>query len=132
WPSFPDQWDPQSPWHDQRVRLAASLAIDREAINEAQTLGHSRLTGSIIPDTFALYWAPPAPTYDPDKARQLLAAAGYPNGFDAGEYFCDSSFADLAASVRRSRRGGGQLPSGSRYPRQAEAARAGRILQAVR
>ena len=99
WLSFPDQWDPQSPWHDQRVRLAASLAIDREAINEAQTLGHSRLTGSIIPDTFALYWAPPAPTYDPDKARQLLAAAGYPNGFDAGEYFCDSSFADLAEAV---------------------------------
>src|SRR5207302_6466776 len=27
---FPDQWDPKSPWHDERVRRAASLAIDRK------------------------------------------------------------------------------------------------------
>ena len=47
--------------------------IDRKTITEALTLGHSRVTGSIIPDTFALYWAPPPPTSDPGKARQLLA-----------------------------------------------------------
>src|SRR5712691_3606581 len=35
------QWDPKSPWHDQRVRLAASYAIDRQAISEAETLGAS-------------------------------------------------------------------------------------------
>ena len=99
WISFADQWDPKSPWHDQRVRLAASLAIDHKTINQALTLGHSRVTGSIVPDTFAYYWAPPTPTYDPAKARQLLTAAGYPNGFDAGDYFCDSSFANLAEAV---------------------------------
>src|SRR5712664_1783996 len=32
WVDFPDQWNPKSPWHDQRVRLAASLAIDRQAL----------------------------------------------------------------------------------------------------
>src|SRR6266511_3089622 len=32
---FTEQWDPKSPWHDRRVRLAASLAIDRKTINEA-------------------------------------------------------------------------------------------------
>jgi peptide/nickel transport system substrate-binding protein len=99
WLYFPDQWDPKSPWHDQRVRLAASLAIDRKTINESLTLGHSRVTGSIIPDTFALYWAPLPPTYDPGKARQLLAAAGYPEGFDAGDYFCDGAFANFAEPV---------------------------------
>ena len=36
---FPDQWDPKSPWHDERVRRAASLAIDRKGTNDALTLG---------------------------------------------------------------------------------------------
>jgi peptide/nickel transport system substrate-binding protein len=81
------------------VRLAASLAIDHETINQALTVGHSRVTGSIIPDSFDFYWKPPAPTYDPAKARQLLAEAGYPKGFDAGEYFCDGSYANLAEAV---------------------------------
>jgi peptide/nickel transport system substrate-binding protein len=99
WIYFADQWDPKSPWHDQRVRQAASLAIDHKTINQALTLSHSRITGSIIPDTFDGYWKPPAPTYDPAKAKQLLAAAGHPNGFDAGEYYCDFSYANLAEAV---------------------------------
>src|SRR5262249_17195282 len=99
WLYFSDQWDAKSPWHDPRVRLAASLAIDRKGINEALTLGHSRITGSIIPDTFPFYWSPPAPTYDPVKAKELLTEAGYPKGFDAGDYACDSSFANLAEAV---------------------------------
>src|SRR5207253_3247749 len=39
WLDFLDQWDPKSPWHDRRVRLAASLAIDRKANNQAEMLG---------------------------------------------------------------------------------------------
>ena len=31
---FTQQWDPKSPWHDRRVRLAANYAIDRQAIDE--------------------------------------------------------------------------------------------------
>jgi peptide/nickel transport system substrate-binding protein len=99
WLYFPDQWDPKSPWHDPRVRLAASLAIDRNGINQALTLGHSKITGSIIPLTFAHYWRPPAPVYDPAKAKKLLAEAGHPNGFDAGDYYCDTSYANLAEAV---------------------------------
>src|SRR5438067_4628714 len=50
WLVFPDQWTvPRSPWADKRVRLAASYAIDRVAINEAATLGSSKITASIIP-----------------------------------------------------------------------------------
>src|SRR5262247_3404714 len=49
WLELPDQWDPKSPWADQRVRLAASHAIDRAAVNTAETLGFSRLTGNMVP-----------------------------------------------------------------------------------
>ena len=85
WLEFPEQWSPKSPWRDRRVRLAANLAVDKHAINDAERLGFSRLTGSIIPSVmeFALKIEPFG--YDPTHAKRLLADAGYPNGFDAGD-----------------------------------------------
>jgi peptide/nickel transport system substrate-binding protein len=99
WVGMLDQWDPKSPWHDRRVRLAANHAIDRGAINQAITLGHSKITWSIIPDTFDFYWPPPAYPFDPTRAKQLLAEAGYPNGFDAGDYYCDAAYANVQEAV---------------------------------
>jgi len=99
WLYFPDQWDPKSPWHDQRVREAARLAIDHKSISEALTLGYSPITNSIIPDSFDFYWKAPAAVYNLAKAKQLLAEAGFRNGFDAGDYSCDSSYANLAEAV---------------------------------
>jgi peptide/nickel transport system substrate-binding protein len=97
---FVDQWDPKSPWHDVRVRRAANLAIDCKTINEALTRGYSHVTGNpFVPDIFEFYWQPPAPVYDPAQAKQLLASAGYPNGFDAGFYNCDSSYSNIAEAV---------------------------------
>src|SRR5262249_57937474 len=80
-------------WADKRVRLAANHAINRQAINEAETLGYSRLSGSIIPRAydFALPFQPYE--YDPQKAKQLLKEAGHANGFDAGEFTCDAVYA---------------------------------------
>jgi peptide/nickel transport system substrate-binding protein len=85
WLDFAEQWNPKSPWHDKRVRLAANYALDRQAINEAACLGFCPPTAVIIPRVmdFALQ-TEPLP-YAPEKAKQLLKEAGYPNGFDAGE-----------------------------------------------
>ena len=99
WLYFPDQWDAKSPWHDVRVRQAALLAIDTKTINQALALGFAHNTGSIVPENFDYYWKPPAPVYDPAKAKKLLADAGFPKGFDAGEYYCDVAYGNLAEAV---------------------------------
>src|SRR5439155_1634335 len=99
WVYFVDQWDPKSPWHDRRVRLAANYAIDRQAINQAETLGYSRMTYSLIPSHFEFFWQPPAIPYDRARAKQLLAEAGYPNAFDAGDFTCDAVHTGIAEPV---------------------------------
>jgi len=99
WVVFIDQWDPKSPWADRRVRLAANHAIDRQAINQAEYLGLSRVTGSIIPVAFEFAWPAPLYPYDPQKAKRLLAEAGYPNGFDAGQISADLVYAPIAELV---------------------------------
>jgi len=99
WVYFTEQWDPKSPWHDRRVRLAANYAIDRASINQAETLGFSKITWSIIPSSFEYYWQPPGYGYDPVRAKRLLAEAGYPNGFDAGDYYVDAAIANVGEPV---------------------------------
>ena len=99
WVNFVDQWDPKSPWADKRVRMAANHAFDRKAINQAETLGFSRITASIIPHSFEFAWQPPLWPYDPAKARKLLAEAGYPNGFNAGDYSVDAVNASIAEAI---------------------------------
>ena len=84
---FFDMWDPKSPWADKRVRLAANHAIDRKAISEAETVGASPPTGNIVPKGFEFALPLEPYPYDPAKAKQLLAEAGYPNGFDAGDLY---------------------------------------------
>lgn len=94
-----DQWDPKSPWHDRRVRLAASHALDRQALSEAETLGASRPNGSLIPRKFEFALPLDPHAYDPAKAKQLLAEAGYPNGFDAGDLYPWPPYASMGEAV---------------------------------
>ena len=85
WLDFLDQWDPKSPWHDRRVRQAASLAIDRNAINQAEMLGLGKAVGAFVPPEFDFALKMDPAPFDPKRAKRLLVEAGYPNGFDAGE-----------------------------------------------
>jgi peptide/nickel transport system substrate-binding protein len=73
--------------------------MDRQALNQAATFGLSRITASIVLSSLDFYWAPPIYPHDPARARQLLAEAGYPNGFDAGEYFCDLQVTSWAEAM---------------------------------
>lgn len=72
----------REPFNDKRVRQAMSYAINREELNEACYFGRGIPMGShmspVNPNYVDLTWLYP---YDPDKAQELLAEAGYPNGF---------------------------------------------------
>ena len=99
WIEFTEQWDAKSPWHDKRLRLAANLALDRQRINEAACLGFCPPAAVIVPRVmdYALQIEPPA--YDLAKAKKLLAEAGYPKGFDAGEFAAIPGFPTVAEAV---------------------------------
>jgi peptide/nickel transport system substrate-binding protein len=91
-----DDYCPTCPWYGNpddaasqakalKVRQALNLAVNKQAIHEGLWKG----SGSMDPYVYYYYpfnkgydkaWTIPA--YDPQKAKQLLAEAGYPNGFD--------------------------------------------------
>jgi len=81
WLEFVGFQNPKSPFHDKRVREAISLAINRAAINEAESAGLGKVSGNWINDDvqFALPW--PELEFNVAKARALMREAGYPNGF---------------------------------------------------
>jgi peptide/nickel transport system substrate-binding protein len=84
---FFDMWDPKSPWADQRVRKAASLAIDRQTMSDTDNLGASKPNGSPVRRNMEYALPIEADPYDPERAKKLLAEAGYPNGFNAGDLY---------------------------------------------
>jgi len=73
--------DPKSPFHDKRVRQAISLAINRAAINDAESAGLGKNSGNWINDDvqYGLQWQ--ELEFNLEKARQLMREAGHPNGF---------------------------------------------------
>ena len=99
WIEFADQWDPKSPWHDRRLRLAVNHGLNRTAINEAACLGFCPPTGTIVPRVLDFALQVPPPAYDPQKAKQLLTEAGFPNGIDAGDFTPIPPFAAAEAMV---------------------------------
>ncbi|MFW6005964.1 MAG: ABC transporter substrate-binding protein [Candidatus Bipolaricaulota bacterium] len=74
----------REPFSDPLVRKAINFALDREEIIEGATFGFGEPIGSLMsptnPNYLDLAWLYP---HDPDKARNLLKEAGYPEGFEA-------------------------------------------------
>jgi len=82
--AFANVQHPDSPFNDVRVREAANLAVNRKAIADVLLAGKGAPAGQgSTPAAFGYDPSiPPYPT-DPAKAKQLLADAGYPDGFKA-------------------------------------------------
>ncbi|MCZ8259048.1 MAG: ABC transporter substrate-binding protein [Beijerinckiaceae bacterium] len=73
---------PKNPFLDIRVREAIDLAIDRNALADVAMEGLGKPVNQMVtPSIFGFNKALPAREYNPAKAKQQLAAAGYPNGF---------------------------------------------------
>jgi peptide/nickel transport system substrate-binding protein len=85
--------DPESLERAKQVRHAMSMAIDRQALVDAIVGGHGRpayvhmLIGYFADRYMKPEWVIP---YDPEKAKQMLADAGYPDGFSF-EFSCDTT-----------------------------------------
>jgi peptide/nickel transport system substrate-binding protein len=80
--SRPGKGGPPNPFADRRVRQALSLAIDREAILR-KLRGRGLPAEQLVqPGVFGHLTGLPPLAHDPQRARRLLAEAGYPDGFE--------------------------------------------------
>ena len=79
---IPDSANPDSPFSNLKVRQAVSYAINRESMAKNLGYGFARPAYQLYPGySEAVIPGLVKTEYNPDKARQLLAEAGYPNGF---------------------------------------------------
>ena len=81
WLMFPDMDDPKSPFHDKRVRKAASLALDRQFLADQETAGMAIPWGNFVPPEWPGAVQRPPDEFNLQEAKRLMTEAGYANGF---------------------------------------------------
>lgn len=80
----------KEPFNIPEVREAINLAIDRELLIETIACGAGQAADAIIAPAVYGYVSPGAYEYNPEKARELLAEAGYASGFDTSIWVNDN------------------------------------------
>ncbi len=98
-----------NPWRDKRVRIAANLAVDVDAITENIMTGREDYTYTLSSGQFGFPSELPEQRwgYDPEEAKRLLAEAGYADGIEtdllylSGLYTNDQLFMEAIAEMWR-------------------------------
>lgn len=100
WGLFPNSVDPDSKWTDKKLREALEYAIDREGMVKALGYGKFEALTQLAPQGSTGYneGFNPRP-YDPEKAKQLIAEAGYPDGFQT-TILCTAGSQDYATFIQ--------------------------------
>jgi peptide/nickel transport system substrate-binding protein len=71
------------PFNNLKVRQAITYAINKKAIVEGAMFGFGTIIGSHVTPIEPYFVNPDPYPYNPEKAKELLKEAGYPNGFTA-------------------------------------------------
>ena len=100
---YPSSRNPESPFADLKVRQAVSFALDREALAAARGFGFQHPATQFVPKGYYGHFNDERNyfEYNPDKARQLLTEAGYPNGIDTKYYASTTSDWDMATAITK-------------------------------
>ncbi|MCI2059212.1 MAG: ABC transporter substrate-binding protein, partial [Oscillibacter sp.] len=80
----------KEPFNNAKVREALSYAIDRQTLIDTINAGSGQPADDIIAPGVFGYFSTGVPEYNPEKAKQLLADAGYPNGFSTSLWVNDN------------------------------------------
>jgi peptide/nickel transport system substrate-binding protein len=104
WLTFPGYDEKDSPFHDKRVREAVSLALNRAFLSKQETQSIGTPWGNWVsaerPDALRGDGKDlPVPEYNPEKAKKLLAEAGFPNGFELDWYVPFVPYFDMGQRI---------------------------------
>ncbi|GGD21783.1 ABC transporter substrate-binding protein [Aureimonas glaciei] len=94
----------EKPLDELKVRQALNLAIDRQSLVDNILQGMASVKGTQVGPADFGYVDIPAPEYNPEKAKQLLAEAGLPDGFSikmqsTNRYMKDGEIAQAIAQM---------------------------------
>ncbi|MDR0469854.1 MAG: ABC transporter substrate-binding protein [Peptococcaceae bacterium] len=98
---FPSSKTEESPFSKLEVRQAVSYAINREDFAEAKGFGYLQPATQFIPDGYYGHFKDGRNLFEfnPDKAKELLAEAGYPDGFTTNWYAVNTMSPDMSVAL---------------------------------
>lgn len=83
---------------DLRVRQAINYAVDKDAYVTVMYDGYATIADSVFPSTISYYEPQEVYTYDLEKAKELMAEAGYEDGFDL-TIWCDNTTQEIKGAT---------------------------------